>query len=142
MMRMMWQPLEFTTREGSKAAYVNQLFRIENVIFVTSLHDTASKRREQQQREKNSPAVLKVFCRKHVLIPNSRRFLIRRKGIPKTARPIITLKNAGNMSIINYGIKRTALLAEVPKEVYEISVRTGVAKVTSVFGCPPCVRPT
>ncbi|MDE6887080.1 MAG: hypothetical protein K2P45_00295 [Eubacterium sp.] len=44
--------MEFTTREGSKAANVNQLFRIENVIFVTSLHDTASKRREQQQREK------------------------------------------------------------------------------------------
>ncbi len=66
MMRMMWQPLKFTTREGSKAAYVNQLFRIENVIFVTSLHDTASKRREQQQREKKQPrsfeSVLQEAC--------------------------------------------------------------------------------
>ena len=52
MMRMMWQPLKFTTREGSKAAYVNQLFRIENVIFVTSLRDATSKRREEERREK------------------------------------------------------------------------------------------
>ena len=48
----MWQPLKFTTREGSKAAYVNSLFKIEHVIFVTSLHDTASKRKDQQKREK------------------------------------------------------------------------------------------
>ncbi len=66
MMRMMWQPLEFTTREGSKAAYVNQLFRIENVIFVTSLHDAASKRKDQQRREKKQPrsfeSVLEEVC--------------------------------------------------------------------------------
>lgn len=54
-MRMMWKLLKFTTREGSKAANVNRLFRIENVIFVTSLHDTASKRKDQKQREKKQP---------------------------------------------------------------------------------------
>lgn len=44
--------MKFTTREGSKAAYVNSLFRIENVIFVTSLLDSTSKRKEEHQREK------------------------------------------------------------------------------------------
>ena len=54
-MRRMWQPLKFTTREGSKAAYVNHLFRIENVMFITNLHDTVSKRKDEQQREKKQP---------------------------------------------------------------------------------------
>lgn len=51
--------------------------------------------------KKNSLAALKVFWKKHVQIPDSRRFPTRQKGIPKTALPIITLKNAGNMSIID-----------------------------------------
>ena len=65
-MRMMWQLLKFTTREGSKAAYVNSLFRIENVIFVTSLRDTASKQKDEKRREKrqtqNFESVLKEAC--------------------------------------------------------------------------------
>lgn len=47
--------MKFTTREGSKAAYVNHLFRIENVMFITNLHDTVSKRKDEQQREKKQP---------------------------------------------------------------------------------------
>lgn len=66
MMRIMQELLEFTTREGSKAANVNRLFRIENVIFVTSLHDTASKRKDEQQREKKQPrsfeSILQEAC--------------------------------------------------------------------------------
>lgn len=65
-MRMMWKLLKFTTREGSKAAYVNSLFRIENVIFVTSLRDTASKQKEQKRREKKQTqsfeSVLQEAC--------------------------------------------------------------------------------
>lgn len=41
--------LKFTTKEGSKAAN-GSLFRIENVIFVTNLHDTVSKRKEDTGR--------------------------------------------------------------------------------------------
>ncbi len=51
-MRMMQKLLKFTTREGSKAAYDHSLFRIESVIFVTSLRDTASKQKDQKRREK------------------------------------------------------------------------------------------
>ncbi len=50
--QMMPQLLKFTTREGSKAANGSSLFRIEHVILVTSLHDSVSKRKEQQKREK------------------------------------------------------------------------------------------
>ncbi len=58
--------LKFTTREGSKAAYVNSLFRIENVIFVTSLRDTASKQKDEKRRERKQPrsfeSVLEEAC--------------------------------------------------------------------------------
>lgn len=59
--------LKFTTREGSKAANGNYLFRIENVILVTGLHDAVSKRKdEKQQREKkknpNFQSVLQQVC--------------------------------------------------------------------------------
>lgn len=50
--RTQQQLLEFTTKEGSKAVYGGSLFRIENVIFVTSLRDATSKRREEERREK------------------------------------------------------------------------------------------
>ena len=84
-MRRMWQPLKFTTREGSKAAYVNSLFKIEHVIFVTSLHDTASKRKDQQKREKkqqkNFETLLHEAC----------------ADTQKTVPRFTTLKNAGSM---------------------------------------------
>ena len=96
MMRMMWQPLKFTTREGSKAAYVNSLFKIEHVIFVTSLHDTASKRKDQQKREKkqqkNFETLLHEAC-----ADTQTRFLIRQMDIQKTVPRFTTLKNAGSM---------------------------------------------
>ncbi len=43
---------KYTTREGSKAAYENNLFRVENVIFVTSLRDSVSKQKDSQRRKK------------------------------------------------------------------------------------------
>lgn len=48
--------LKFTTKEGSKAAN-GPLFRIENVIFVTNLHDSVSKRKEEagQTQTKKKP---------------------------------------------------------------------------------------
>ncbi len=57
--------MKFTTREGSKAAYEG-LFRIQNVMFVTTLHDTASKRKDEQAREKKKSqgfaSVLEQAC--------------------------------------------------------------------------------
>ncbi len=47
--------VEIYNQGGSKAAYVNHLFRIENVMFITNLHDTVSKRKDEQQREKKQP---------------------------------------------------------------------------------------
>ena len=62
-----WLLLKFTTKEGSKAAN-GPLFRIENVIFVTNLHDSVSKRKEEAgstQAKKKSESfddVLKQAC--------------------------------------------------------------------------------
>ncbi len=58
--------MKFTTREGSTAAYGENTFRIQNVILVTSLLDTTSKRRDEHQRRKQQPkdfeSVLKQAC--------------------------------------------------------------------------------
>ena len=58
--------MEYTTREGSTAAYGENTFRIENVILVTSLLDTTSKRRDEHPRRKKQPkdfeSVLKQAC--------------------------------------------------------------------------------
>ncbi len=57
--------MKFTTREGSTAAYGN-LFRIESVIFVTSLQDSVSKRKEEQNNQrkpqKSFASVLEQAC--------------------------------------------------------------------------------
>ena len=87
--------MKFTTREGSKAAYVNSLFRIENVIFVTSLRDTASKQKDEKRRERKQPrsfeSVLEEACSDRM------KYLFPQTVIPKTALLTAIWKNEGNM---------------------------------------------